>query len=247
MKGLKWVIKSFILIPHILYKTRKYQLSELIKLKGVSKSFYTESVKTLALNDLNLSINKGEFVAVTGASGSGKSTLLSVIGLFLNIDEGEIYQAEVITNKLTNSEVVKFRRENISYIFQSFNLIPELTVEENVELPLKYRSIDKIKRRLLVKKYLDLLGLTNRAKHYPNQLSGGQQQRVAISRALVTEPRIILADEPTGNLDSENGNNVLNKLAELNKTGVTIIMATHSIEAASLASRIIKMSDGKIN
>ncbi len=222
-------------------------MSELIKLKGVSKSFYTESVKTLALNDLNLSINKGEFVAVTGASGSGKSTLLSVIGLFLNIDEGEIYQAEVITNKLTNSEVVKFRRENISYIFQSFNLIPELTVEENVELPLKYRSIDKIKRRLLVKKYLDLLGLTNRAKHYPNQLSGGQQQRVAISRALVTEPRIILADEPTGNLDSENGNNVLNKLAELNKTGVTIIMATHSIEAASLASRIIKMSDGKIN
>ena len=218
----------------------------MIIIQNLNKSFRTDEIETLALNDINLEVKKGEFTAIMGPSGCGKSTLLNVIGLLDSPNNGSY--------KFNNEEVVGYnekqyaalRKNNIGFVFQKFNLIDELTVEENVELPLIYLNVDKKERKYKVKEVLDRMNILHRAKHFPKQLSGGQQQRVAISRAVVTNPKLILADEPTGNLDSKNGIEVMNLLSELNKDGATIIMVTHSDRDAGYADRTINLLDGQI-
>lgn len=214
-------------------------------LKNVSRSFSTLETETMALQDVSLTINSGEFVAITGPSGCGKSTLLNIIGLLDKPSSGElIIKGEEITQK-KSAEITKLRQQHFGYIFQSFNLIDEISVYKNVELPLVYLNVDKKERQQRVEKVLKQTNMWERQHHYPKQLSGGQQQRVAVARALVAEPSIILADEPTGNLDSQNGYEIMDLLCDLNEQGATIVMVTHSESHASYADRIIQVNDGR--
>jgi putative ABC transport system ATP-binding protein len=218
----------------------------MIKTVDLVKVFRTEEVETTALNKVNLSIEKGEFVAIMGPSGCGKSTLLNIIGLLDNPTDGKYYFGGEEVSKYRERQRTNLRKGNIGFVFQSFNLIDELTVYENVELPLLYLKVSPAERRRKVTSVLERMKISHRKKHFPQQLSGGQQQRVAISRAVVTRPMLILADEPTGNLDSTNGEEVMNLLTELNNEGTTIVMVTHSPSDADKAHRIIQLFDGHI-
>lgn len=218
----------------------------MIKVTNLSKIFRTEEIETTALNNVSFEINEGEFVTIMGPSGCGKSTLLNILGLLDNPTEGSYELLGKEMSKLKESERTKFRKGKLGFVFQSFNLIDELNVFENVELPLKYLHIGASERKRRVNEILKRMSISNRSKHYPQQLSGGQQQRVAIARAVVSNPKLILADEPTGNLDSKNGKEVMNLLCELNSEGTTIVMVTHSQKDASMAQRIINLFDGRI-
>ena len=218
----------------------------MIKIINLTKIFRTESVQTTALNEVSLEISQGEFVAIMGPSGCGKSTLLNMIGLLYNPTSGELWFMDQEVSRYSENDRTDLRNGNLGFVFQSFNLIDELTVFENVELPLLYAGVSTRERVKRVNEALERMQIAHRTEHYPQQLSGGQQQRVAIARAIVTNPRIILADEPTGNLDSTNGNEVMNLLKELNHDGATVVMVTHSEENAREAERIIRMMDGYI-
>jgi putative ABC transport system ATP-binding protein len=218
----------------------------MIKTNELTKIFRTEEVETTALSKVNLDIKEGEYVAVMGPSGCGKSTLLNILGLLDNPSSGSyIFNGTEVAN-LKERERTIFRKGNIGFVFQSFNLIDELTVHENVELPLIYLKLTSTQRKKMVEAVLERMKIAHRAKHFPQQLSGGQQQRVAIARAVVANPKLILADEPTGNLDSKNGLEVINLLSDLNKEGTTIIMVTHSERDAGYAHRVINLFDGHI-
>ena len=218
----------------------------MIKAIGLTKIFRTESVQTIALNEICIDISEGEFVAIMGPSGCGKSTLLNILGLLDNPTSGELWFIGKEVSRYSENDRTDMRNGNIGFVFQSFNLIDELTVFENVELPLLYAGVSVHERVDRVNKALERMQISHRTEHYPQQLSGGQQQRVAIARAIVTNPKIILADEPTGNLDSTNGNEVMLLLKELNKDGATVVMVTHSEENAQVAGRIVRMMDGCI-
>ena len=218
----------------------------MIKAIGLTKIFRTESVQTIALNEISIDILEGEFVAIIGPSGCGKSTLLNILGLLDNPTSGELWFIGKEVSRYSENDRTDMRNGNIGFVFQSFNLIDELTVFENVELPLLYAGVPVRERVDRVNKALERMQISHRTEHYPQQLSGGQQQRVAIARAIVTNPKIILADEPTGNLDSTNGNEVMLLLKELNKDGATVVMVTHSEENAQEAGRIVRMMDGCI-
>ena len=218
----------------------------MIQTKSLSKRFRTEDIETSALSNVNLSIKKGEFVAIMGPSGCGKSTLLNIIGLLDNPSEGKFQFINDEVSAYTEKQRTQLRKVNIGFVFQSFNLIDELSVFENVELPLVYQKIPPKERKKKVETVLKRVQLDHRSSHYPQQLSGGQQQRVAIARAVVANPNLILADEPTGNLDSANGKEVMDLLSQLNQEGTTIVMVTHSISDADRADRIIQLFDGQI-
>jgi putative ABC transport system ATP-binding protein len=218
----------------------------MIKTKELSKIFRTEEIQTLALNEVNFEVQKGEFVAVMGPSGCGKSTLLNIVGLLDNPDSGDYFFDGVNVARYKESQRTDLRKGNIGFVFQSFNLIDENNVHENVELPLLYLKIPARKRKEMVDAVLDRMNISHRAKHFPQQLSGGQQQRVAIARAVVANPKLILADEPTGNLDSKNGLDVMELLTDLNRQGTTIVMVTHSLHDAGFAHRIVNLFDGQI-
>lgn len=218
----------------------------MIRTENLSMLFTTEDVQTRALNQVNLEIEQGEFVAIMGPSGCGKSTLLNILGTLETPTSGKYYINEIEITKMSESQLSDFRKKNIGFVFQSFNLIDELSVFENVELPLIYSGIRKSERKPKVMKVLEQMNMAHRAGHFPQQLSGGQQQRVAIARAIVTDCPLILADEPTGNLDSTNGVEVMTLLSKLNKQGTTVIMVTHSERDASYANRIIYLLDGKV-
>ncbi|WP_163932589.1 ABC transporter ATP-binding protein [Paraferrimonas sp. SM1919] len=218
----------------------------MLLMKNISKVFKTDLVETHALREFNLEVNEGEFVAVTGPSGSGKTTFLNIAGLLEGISAGEYHLDGVNIANLSDNESSKIRNEKIGFIFQGFNLIPDLNLAENVEVPLRYRGFSAKERARRVKDALEKVGLGARMKHLPSQLSGGQQQRVAIARALAGEPRFLLADEPTGNLDSIMARQVMELLEEINKSGTTIIMVTHDPELARRAQRNIQIVDGKV-
>jgi putative ABC transport system ATP-binding protein len=218
----------------------------MIQTKELIKVFRTDEVETTALNKVDMEVKSGEFVAVMGPSGCGKSTLLNILGLLDNPTGGELFFDGTEVSKFKERQRTSLRKGKIGFVFQSFNLIDELTVYENVELPLLYLSVSGAERKQKVNEVLDRMKISHRKKHFPQQLSGGQQQRVAIARAVVTKPKLILADEPTGNLDSANGEEVMNLLTELNKEGTTIIMVTHSPSDAEKAHRIIHLFDGHI-
>jgi putative ABC transport system ATP-binding protein len=218
----------------------------MIKTNSLTKVFRTEEVETTALNKVTLEVKEGEYVAVMGPSGCGKSTLLNILGLLDNPTAGSyIFNGTEVANLKERDRTI-FRKGNIGFVFQSFNLIDELNVYENVELPLIYLKMKAGERKKMVEDVLERMKIGHRAKHFPQQLSGGQQQRVAIARAVVANPKLILADEPTGNLDSKNGIEVINLLTELNKEGTTIIMVTHSDRDAGYAHRIVNLFDGQI-
>ena len=218
----------------------------MIKITDLSKVFRTEEIETTALNGVSFEIKDGEFVAIMGPSGCGKSTLLNIMGLLDNPSGGSYKLLGSEVGQLKEKERTKFRKGNIGFVFQSFNLIDELNVYENVELPLRYLNISASERKQKVAEILKRMGISHRAKHFPQQLSGGQQQRVAIARAVVSNPKLILADEPTGNLDSKNGKEVMDLLSELNAEGTTIVMVTHSQKDAAVAQRVINLFDGQI-
>lgn len=218
----------------------------MIKTVELQKIFRTEEVETWALNNVSLDVKEGEFVAVMGPSGCGKSTLLNILGLLDNPTSGEYYLNGIEVGKYSESERTNLRKGVIGFVFQSFNLIEELSVFENIELPLLYMGVFKSERKKRVEAVMERMNIAHRAKHFPQQLSGGQQQRVAIARAVIANPKVILADEPTGNLDSKNGLEVMNLLTELNKEGTTIIMVTHSQHDAGFASRVINLFDGQV-
>ena len=218
----------------------------MLKVESLKKSFFTEEIETIALNGVSFEVKEGEFVAVMGPSGCGKSTLLNILGLLDNPTGGSYSLLGQEVADLKEKDRTMFRKGNIGFVFQSFNLIDELTVSENVELPLIYMGVKSSERKERVAKILDRMNISHRSEHFPQQLSGGQQQRVAIARALVSNPKLILADEPTGNLDSKNGLEVMSLLQELNREGTTIIMVTHSQHDATFATRTICLFDGKI-
>ena len=218
----------------------------MITVNNLSKVFRTEEIETTALNNVSFTINKGEFVAIMGPSGCGKSTLLNILGLLDNPSGGSYNLLGTEVANLRERERTNYRKGNIGFVFQSFNLIDELNVYENVELPLKYLNISASERKRRVTEILKRMNISHRAGHYPQQLSGGQQQRVAIARAVVANPQLILADEPTGNLDSRNGKEVMDLLCQLNADGTTVVMVTHSQRDASAAQRIINLFDGEI-
>jgi putative ABC transport system ATP-binding protein len=218
----------------------------MIRTIDLTKVFRSDEVETTALNNVSLEIDDGEFVAIMGPSGCGKSTLLNIIGLLDNPTSGELFFNGIEVSGYSERKRTSLRKSNIGFVFQSFNLIDELTVFENIELPLLYLNVPASERKKKVEKVLDRMQITHRRKHFPQQLSGGQQQRVAICRAVVSDPRMILADEPTGNLDSANGEEVMNLLDQLNDAGTTIVMVTHSPADAEKASRIIHLFDGHI-
>ena len=218
----------------------------MIKIEKLTKVFRTENVETTALNGVRLEVKAGEFVAIMGPSGCGKSTLLSILGLLDKADEGRYYLDGKEVGHLKEKERTQYRKGRIGFVFQSFNLIDELTVEENVELQLKYLKVSRAERKKRVEEILRKMNLSQRATHYPQQISGGQQQRVAIARAVVGKPQLILADEPTGNLDSQNGHDVMELLSRLNDEGTTIVMVTHSQHDAAYAHRVIHLLDGEI-
>jgi putative ABC transport system ATP-binding protein len=218
----------------------------MIKIKNLSRVFRTEEVETMALSEISLTIKQGDFVSIMGPSGSGKSTLLNIVGLLDSASGGsyQLLNQEMIG--LKEKEKSKARKENIGFIFQNFNLIDELSVYDNIELPLIYNKVPSSERKKKVEDIADKLGISHRLKHYPQQLSGGQQQRVAVARALINDPKIILADEPTGNLDSKNGNEVMELLTDLHSNGATILMVTHSDYDASFSQKTILMKDGVV-
>jgi len=218
----------------------------MIKLENLQKVFRTEEVETVALNGVNLSIDEKEFVAIMGPSGCGKSTLLNVLGLLDNPTAGDYYLAGTEVGSMKESERTETRKGTIGFVFQNFNLIEEMNVSDNVALPLVYMGVPTQERKARVEEALHRMKIDHRGRHFPNQLSGGQQQRVAIARSVVANPKIILADEPTGNLDSKNGLEVIKLLIELNKEGTTIVMVTHSQHDASFAHRIINLFDGEV-
>ena len=218
----------------------------MIKVSNLSKVFRTEEIETTALNGVSFEIKDGEFVAIMGPSGCGKSTLLNILGLLDNPTEGSYLFGDSEVAKLKEKERTRFRKGNIGFIFQSFNLIDELNVYDNIELPLRYLDIPAAERKQKVTEMMKRMNISHRANHFPQQLSGGQQQRVAIARACVANPKLILADEPTGNLDSKNGKEVMELLQELNNEGATIVMVTHSQKDAAMAQRTIDLFDGKI-
>ncbi len=218
----------------------------MITLKNISKVFQTEEVETWALQNVSLQVKKGEFVAIMGPSGCGKSTLLNILGLLDNPTEGSYLLDGTDVSRMQEDERTELRKGKLGFVFQSFNLIDELTVQENIELPLLYMDVPKKERRQKVKEVVERVAMSHRAGHFPAQLSGGQQQRVAIARAVISRPHIILADEPTGNLDSKHGKEVMELLKELHREGTTIIMVTHSLHDANYAERIINLFDGEI-
>lgn len=218
----------------------------MLKTVNLTKIFRSDEVETRALNDVNLEISEGEFVAIMGPSGCGKSTLLNLLGLLDSPTSGNIFFENIDVSKFNERQRTKLRKATVGFVFQSFNLIDDLSVYENVELPLLYLKYSAADRKKKVMKVLEDLQIAHRKKHFPQQLSGGQQQRIAIARAVVANPKLILADEPTGNLDSVNGAEVMNLLKELNRQGTTIVMATHSNIDAEKAHRIIQLFDGHI-
>jgi putative ABC transport system ATP-binding protein len=218
----------------------------MIKTTNLKKLYTTEEVETTALNNVNLEINAGEFVAIMGPSGCGKSTLLNLIGLLDNPTDGEYYFLDKEVSKFSERQRANTRKSNIGFVFQSFNLIDELTVYENVELPLFYLGVSAADRKKRVSEVLEQMQIMHRKNHFPQQLSGGQQQRVAVARAVVAKPKLILADEPTGNLDSTHGDEVMKMLTDLNEGGTTIVMVTHSPSYAEFAHRTVHLFDGHI-
>ena len=218
----------------------------MIEINNISKVFRTSEVETVALNHVNLDVKEGEFVAIMGPSGCGKSTLLNILGLLDNPTEGSYKLLGQEVADLKEKERTRVRKGKLGFVFQSFNLIDELNVEENIELPLTYLNIPKAERKAKVQAIMKRMAISHRAKHFPHQLSGGQQQRVAIARAVVFGPKLILADEPTGNLDSKNGAEVMHLLTELNHEGTTIVMVTHNEHDAKIAHRTIRLFDGQI-
>lgn len=218
----------------------------MIHIENLQKIFQTDEVETWALNEVNLDVKTGEFVAIMGPSGCGKSTLLNIIGLLDTPTRGKYILNGTNVSRMKENNRVEVRKGTIGFVFQSFNLIDELTVAENIELPLLYMGIEKVERRERVKKAMERMGIAHRSNHFPAQLSGGQQQRAAIARAVIANPKIILADEPTGNLDSKNGKEVMELLKELHKDGTTIVMVTHSQHDAQYANRVVKLFDGHV-
>lgn len=218
----------------------------MIKITNLQKYYRTEEVETVALNNVNIHVKEGEFVAVMGPSGCGKSTLLNIVGLLDDLDEGSYLFNNIEVAKFKEGKRSDLRKHNIGFVFQSFNLIDELTVFENVELPLVYTNVPAAERKRRVEEVLEKVQIMHRRNHFPQQLSGGQQQRVAVARAVVNNPKLILADEPTGNLDSSNGNEVMQLLTELNEAGTTIVMVTHSEHDAKFSDRVIRMLDGQV-
>ena len=218
----------------------------MLKVENLKKSFFTEEIETIALNGVSFEVKEGEFVAVMGPSGCGKSTLLNILGLLDNPTGGSYELLGQQVGDLREKDRTQFRKGNLGFVFQSFNLIDEMTVFENVELPLVYMGVKASERKRRVNEMLDRMNISHRAGHFPQQLSGGQQQRVAIARAVVSNPKLVLADEPTGNLDSKNGKEVMLLLQELNREGTTIIMVTHSQHDAQYASRTICLFDGQV-
>ena len=218
----------------------------MIKIENLTKKFRTTEVETIALHNVSINVDDGEFVAIMGPSGCGKSTLLNIIGLLDNPTSGDYYLDSQEVGHLKERERTNVRKGKIGFVFQSFNLIDELNVYENIELPLTYMKISAEERKQKVLDIMRRMSISHRAKHYPQQLSGGQQQRVAIARAVVSGPKLILADEPTGNLDSKNGKEVMELLTQLNREGTTIVMVTHSQHDAGYAQRIINLFDGEI-
>lgn len=218
----------------------------MIKIENIKKVFRTEDVETWALREVSLEVKAGEFVAIMGPSGCGKSTLLNILGLLSSPSEGTYMLDGKDVSTLSESDRIKLRKGALGFVFQSFNLIDELNVSENIELPLLYMGVSTKDRKEAVKAVIDRVAMGHRAKHFPAQLSGGQQQRVAIARAVISNPKLILADEPTGNLDSKNGREVMELLKELHREGTTIVMVTHSQRDASYADRTINLFDGQI-
>ena len=218
----------------------------MIKTENLQKVFRTDEVETWALNNVSIEVKEGEFVAIMGPSGCGKSTLLNILGLLDNPTGGKYYLNGVEVGSYTESQRTSLRKGVIGFVFESFNLIDELNVYENIELPLLYLGVPSAERKRKVEAAMERMGITHRAKHFPQQLSGGQQQRVAIARAVVSGPKLILADEPTGNLDSKNGREVMGLLTELHKEGTTIVMVTHSQHDAGFADRVINLFDGQV-
>ena len=218
----------------------------MLKMEGLKKVFYTDEVETHALSDIHFTVNRGEYIAISGPSGCGKSTLLSILGLLDSPTDGNYWLNDRSVAELKTSERARIRNREVGFIFQAFNLIGDLTVYENVELPLTYRGMPTSERKEKVQQALEKVGMAHRMKHYPSQLSGGQQQRVAVARAVCGEPSILLADEPTGNLDSTNGEAVMELLNDLHKSGATICMVTHDPRYAEYADRGINLFDGRI-
>lgn len=218
----------------------------MIKIENIKKVFRTEDVETWALREVSLEVKAGEFVAIMGPSGCGKSTLLNILGLLSSPTEGTYMLDGKDVSTLSESDRIKLRKGALGFVFQSFNLIDELNVSENIELPLLYMGVSAKERKEAVKAVIDRVAMGHRAKHFPAQLSGGQQQRVAIARAVVANPKLILADEPTGNLDSKNGREVMELLKELHREGTTIVMVTHSQRDASYADRVVNLFDGQM-
>jgi putative ABC transport system ATP-binding protein len=218
----------------------------LVCIRNLSKIFYSDELETRAVSDLDLNIDRGEYVAISGPSGSGKSTLLSIIGLLDSPTEGEYLLAGELVNELSRSERARLRGQHIGFIFQAFNLIGSLTVQANVERPMTFRKMPADERRRRAAEALERVGMSHRAKHYPSQLSGGQQQRVAVARAVAGSPSLLLADEPTGNLDSANGEKVMDLLRELHQGGATVCMVTHDPRYARYADRTVHMLDGRL-
>ena len=218
----------------------------MIKTVNLTKRFKTDEIETTALNNVSMEVKQGEFIAIMGPSGCGKSTLLNILGMLDNPSDGTYIFNGVDVSKYKEGRRTQYRKGNIQFVFQSFNLIDELNVFENVELPLLYLKKTGVERKQMVTEILERMKIGHRKKHFPQQLSGGQQQRVAIARAVVPSPQLILADEPTGNLDSKNGIEVMNLLSDLNKQGTTIVMVTHSQRDAAFAHRIVNLFDGQI-
>ena len=218
----------------------------MLSMKNVSKIYRTEHIQTYALSEFSLEVSVGSFVAVMGPSGSGKTTFLNLAGLLDTFEQGSYHLDGVDVSRLSDSEMSRIRNTKIGFIFQTFNLIPDLNVFDNVDVPLRYRGVSAAGRKKAIEEVLDLVGLSSRAKHHPSQLSGGQQQRVAIARAMAGAPRLILADEPTGNLDSAMANEIMDLLEKVNETGTTIVMVTHDPELANRAERQIHILDGRL-
>jgi putative ABC transport system ATP-binding protein len=221
-------------------------MAALIKLDNVHKIYRMEGVEVPAINGISLSINKGDFVALIGPSGSGKSTAMNLVGCLDTASKGDIFLGKYNIKNLSESDLAQVRGKQIGFIFQTFNLIPSLTALDNVALPMMFQNVPRNARMTKAQKLLEQVGLANRMHHLPNQLSGGQRQRVAIARALVNDPEIILADEPTGNLDTKTGDEIMKMLKELNQQGKTIILVTHNPDLTKLANKVIKLKDGKI-